>query len=109
MHFSCFVRASLVLTINFLLAARTDAQAGATPRQRTEAVEDHLTRYVVLKNSDHRYMQLAPKMESLHVPAVSMAAIRNRRIDWAEAYGVTFLGGPKATHRHLKRSEQERK
>jgi CubicO group peptidase (beta-lactamase class C family) len=33
-------------------------------------------------------MQLASQMERLHVPAVSMAAIRNGRIDWAHAYGV---------------------
>src|SRR5579871_1870605 len=101
MHFSWVVRVSLVLTINFLFTARSDAQAGATPRQRIEAVHDHLTRYVVLKNSDHRYMQLAAQMESLHVPAVSMAAIRDGRIDWVEAYGVASLGGPKATTRTL--------
>jgi CubicO group peptidase (beta-lactamase class C family) len=101
MHFSWVVRTSLVLTINFLLTARSDTQAGAAPRQRIEAVNDHLTRYVVLKNSDHPYMQLAAQMEPLHVPAVSMAAIRDGRIDWAEAYGVTSLSGPKATTRTL--------
>ncbi len=46
-------------------------------------------------------MQLAAQMESLHVPAVSMAAIRDGRIDWVEAYGVASLGGPKATTRTL--------
>ena len=101
MHFSCLVRASVLLAINFLVTTTTGAQPDATPKQRIEAVEDHLTRYVVLKNSDHPYMQLASQMPSLHVPAVSMAAIRNGEIDWAEAYGVVSLGGAKATARTL--------
>jgi CubicO group peptidase (beta-lactamase class C family) len=42
-------------------------------------------------------MQLASQMKSLHVPAVSMAAIRNDRIDWAQANGVASLGGKRAT------------
>lgn len=69
--------------------------------QRLEAVEDHLTRYVILKNSDHPYMQLASQMETMHVPAVSMVAIRKGEIDWAQAYRVTSLGGAKATTRTL--------
>lgn len=42
-------------------------------------------------------MKLVQRMAQLHVPAVSMAAIRNGRIDWAQAYGVASLGGAKAT------------
>lgn len=101
MHFACFLRASVVGTIGFLLTVRPGAESGGSPRQRIEAVEHHLTRYVVLKNSDHPYMQLASQMESLHVPAVSMSAIRNGRIDWAQAYGVKSLGGERATTRTL--------
>jgi len=40
-------------------------------------------------------------METMHVPAVSMVAIRNGKIDWAQAYGVTSLGGAKTTTRAL--------
>jgi len=46
-------------------------------------------------------MRLATQMEALHVPAVSMAAIRNGQIDWARADGVTSLGGAAATARTL--------
>lgn len=66
-----------------------------------EAVEQHLSRYIVLKNSPEQDMQLAQRMAELHVPAVSMAAVRNGRIDWAQAYGVSSLGGTQATTRTL--------
>lgn len=61
------------------------------------AVTQHLSRYIVLKNSPEQDMQLAERMAQLHVPAVSMAAIRDGRIDWAQAYGVSSLGGAQAT------------
>jgi Beta-lactamase len=94
-------RAVVVLMTCASVTATTGAQTGASPKDRLAAVDDHLTRYVVLKNSDHRYMQLASQMESLHVPAVSMAAIWHGRIDWAQAYGVTSLRGERATRRTM--------
>jgi CubicO group peptidase (beta-lactamase class C family) len=101
MHFSLFARTLVVVISCVSVAAITSGQTGASPKERLAAVDDHLTRYVVLENSDHQYMQLALQMESLHVPAVSMAAIRNGRIDWAQAYGVASLGGERATARTL--------
>ena len=97
MHFSLSMEASVVLTACVFLTTTANGQTGASPKQRIEAVEDHLARYVILKGSDRPYMQLASQMESLHVPAVSMAATRNGQIDWAKAYGVTSLEDPKAT------------
>jgi CubicO group peptidase (beta-lactamase class C family) len=96
-----FLRAISVLTVCVSLAGMAGGQTNGSPQQRHEAVDGHLTRYVVLSNSDHGYMQLAPQMESLHVPAVSMAAIRNGQVDWAQAYGVVSLGGERATTRTL--------
>lgn len=101
MHFSLLVRGFAVLAACVSLTLTTCAQTEASARRRLEAVDGHLTRYVVLKNSDQGYMQLAQQMAALHVPAVSMAAIRDGRIDWAEAYGATALGGAKATTRTL--------
>ena len=92
------IRGLVVLTT---CTAMTGAQTAASSKQRLEDVDDHLSRYVVLTNWDHRYMHLASQIEALHVPAVSMAAIRNGQIDWAAAYGVTSLGGEKATARTL--------
>jgi CubicO group peptidase (beta-lactamase class C family) len=79
------------------LVLETAEQPPVSLKQRLEAVTGHLTRYAILKNSDHPYMQLVSQMESLHVPAVSMTAIRNGRIDWTHAYGITSLQGEKAT------------
>ena len=96
-HFSVVARAAIFLTFSLFLSTSGFAQSEDTPAKRAASVENHLTRYVILKNSDHAYMTLASQMESMHVPAVSMAAIRNGRIDWAEAYGVRSLGGAQAT------------
>jgi CubicO group peptidase (beta-lactamase class C family) len=90
-------RPLVLLTACSSLTITTCAQIGTSSQERLAAVDSHLTRYVILKNSDHPYMQLTSQMESMHVPAVSMAAIRNGRVDWAQAYGVTALGGAKAT------------
>lgn len=68
-------------------------QTGGSAKQRMEAVREHLSRYVILKGSDNNEMRLASQMAALHVPAVSMAAIWDGRIDWVQAYGVSSLGG----------------
>lgn len=101
MRSTLFMPAAVVLAICVSVTKGTGAQTGESSKQRLEMVNDHLTRYVILKNADHPYMQLASQMPSLHVPAVSMAAIRNGEIDWAAADCVTSLGGAKATTRTL--------
>ena len=62
-----------------------------------EDVQDHLTRYVVIKNGANDEMSLTAQMKALKVPAVSIAAIRNGAIDWVQAYGVGSLGGAPVT------------
>jgi CubicO group peptidase (beta-lactamase class C family) len=93
-----FARAFAVSTFCFL---NSSSVAQSTRVQRASIVENHLTHYVILKNSDHPYMQLASQMKAMHVPAVSMAAVRNGKIDWAEAYGVTSLEASHVTTRTL--------
>lgn len=97
MHFSLFARVGIVMPACASLALSTVAQSTVPAQQRREEVEHSLTRYVVLSNAEHPYMQLASQMAALQVPAVSMAAIRNGQIDWAQAYGVRALGGATAT------------
>jgi CubicO group peptidase (beta-lactamase class C family) len=101
MDVNSILRAMVALTVCILVAANAGAQTGASSKQRLEDVEDHLTRYVVLKNAKGESMRLAPQMEAMHVPAVSMAAIRDGQLDWAQAYGVTALGGARANPRTL--------
>jgi CubicO group peptidase (beta-lactamase class C family) len=90
----------------FLLAcnvsiATVHGQTTVSAKQRMEAVQEHLSRYVILKGSSNTDLQLASQMAALHVPAVSMAAIRDGRIDWAQAYGVSSLGGRPVSTRTL--------
>lgn len=101
MHPNLFLRPFVLLTACISLTITTCAQTGTSPEERLAAVDSHLTRYVILKSSDHPHLQLISQMESMHVPAVSMAAIREGQIDWAQAYGVTALGSQQATTRTL--------
>lgn len=66
-----------------------------------EAVQNHLSHYVSLKNAKNNEMDLASQMAVLRVPAVSIAAIKNGRIDWARAYGVSSLHGPPTSTKTL--------
>ncbi|HTH53716.1 MAG TPA: serine hydrolase [Edaphobacter sp.] len=77
------------------------AQRSESAKQRMDAVESHLARYVTIANGRNDLMTLASQMAELGVPAVSIAAIRDGRIDWARAYGVSSLHGPPATTRTL--------
>jgi CubicO group peptidase (beta-lactamase class C family) len=58
-----------------------------------EAVQNHLSRYVVIQDGRNDDMNLVSQMKALGVPAVSIAAIRNGAIDWSRAYGVSSLDG----------------
>jgi CubicO group peptidase (beta-lactamase class C family) len=58
-----------------------------------QAVENHLSRFVVIRDSGDTPMNLVSQMKVLGVPAVSIAVIRNGAIDWARAYGVSSLQG----------------
>jgi CubicO group peptidase (beta-lactamase class C family) len=57
------------------------------------AVQNHLSWYVVIRDSRNDEMNLVSQMKALSVPAVSIAAIRNGAIDWARAYGVSSVQG----------------
>jgi len=76
-----------------LLALQVHGQTARSASQRMEAVQNHLTRYVVIRDSRDAPMNLISQMKALGVPAVSIAAIRNGRIDWARAYGVSSIEG----------------
>jgi CubicO group peptidase (beta-lactamase class C family) len=77
-----------------LLALPVHGQTAQTAKQRMQAVQNHLSRYVVIRDSRDIPMYLVSQMKALGVPAVSIAAIRNGAIDWARAYGVSSIQGP---------------
>jgi CubicO group peptidase (beta-lactamase class C family) len=82
-------------------ALTLNAQNGLSAKERMECVQDNLARYVVLSGSNGDHLRLAGQMAALHVPAVSLAAIRDGRVDWAQAYGVSSLGGAPVSTRTL--------
>lgn len=87
-------RRSMVAWVWTVLCACVVAQAQtpSSASRRRQSVEDHLCRYIVLQGDEQATMTLAEQMTALHVPAVSLAAIRDGRIDWAQAYGAVSLG-----------------
>ena len=85
--------AEIVLSLIVCNVSTAMGQTSASAKQRMEAVQEHLSRYVILKGSSNNDMRLSAQMAALHVPAVSVAAIQNGRIDWVQAYGVSSLGG----------------
>jgi CubicO group peptidase (beta-lactamase class C family) len=75
------------------LAFPAHEQTAQSAQQRMQAVENQLSRYVVIRGSRDAPMNLVSQMEVLGVLAVSIAAIRNGAIDWVRAYGVSSLQG----------------
>ena len=69
------------------------AQGAASALRNMEAVQDNLSRYVILKGAGKDEMNLISQMKALGVPAVSIAAIKDGRIDWAHAYGSSSPQG----------------
>ncbi|HEY2472963.1 MAG TPA: serine hydrolase [Terracidiphilus sp.] len=87
----------LLVLVSALFAVRGSGQNSNSGQQRMEQVQNHLTRYVVIKNSTNDQMILLAQMKALNVPAVSVAAIRNGAIDWVKACGVSSLDGAEVT------------
>jgi len=87
--------ASVYLSISLcaLLSLPVSGQMAQSAQQRMDAVQSHLSRYVVIRNSKNDEMNLLSRMKELNVPAVSIAAIRDGAIDWARAYGVSSIQG----------------
>jgi CubicO group peptidase (beta-lactamase class C family) len=85
--------AYLSICLCTLLAFPVHGQTAQSAHQRMQAVENHLSRYVVVRDGKNDQMNLASQMKELGVPAVSIAAIRNGAIDWTRAYGVSSVQG----------------
>jgi len=75
------------------------ALAAQTPEieQRIQRIQGGLLPAVVVKGEPAHTTRLADRMAALHVPGVSVAAIRGGKIEWARGFGVTRIGGPPVT------------
>ena len=89
----CFSSVFLSTCLCTLLALPVNAQTAQSAQERMQAVENHLSRYVLIRDSRNDAMNLLSQMKALGVPAVSIAAIRNGALDWARVYGVASLQG----------------
>jgi CubicO group peptidase (beta-lactamase class C family) len=59
----------------------------ATPAQRIATIESSITPLVVIKGEPPPPVNLATRMEQLHVVGVSVAVFNAGKIEWAKAYG----------------------
>ena len=87
------VSAYLSVYLCALLALPLHSQTAQSAQQRMQAVQSHLSRYVIIRGGENDDLNLDSQMKALGVPAVSIAVIRNGAIDWARAYGVSSKEG----------------
>jgi CubicO group peptidase (beta-lactamase class C family) len=74
-----------VLLLIMCLAATTGF--AATPSPVIVSMEQSVTPPVVIHGEQHPPVSLATRMSQLHVNAVSIAVIRDGKLDWTRAYG----------------------
>jgi CubicO group peptidase (beta-lactamase class C family) len=67
--------------------AATTAGFAAAPPNVIESMERSVSPLVVIRGQHPRAVSLAQRMEQLKVRAVSIAVVRDGKLDWARAYG----------------------
>lgn len=85
----CIV-ATFIINISFL-----KAQPSRYPREvetSIKRVEESLGESIKTGNEPIRLLE---RMKEYNIPAVSIAVIRNFKLEWAKAYGITQNGSPK--------------
>lgn len=71
--------------------------ASPTVEQRVQAVTSGLLPAVSIKDQPPARRTLSDQMAALNVPGVSIAVIRDGKIDWARGFGITRKGGAPVT------------
>jgi CubicO group peptidase (beta-lactamase class C family) len=89
--------AGIAVSILVCKASCQTSRYDVSSQQRAGAVERNLAPMYFLRGSPPTHTSLLRRMEDLHVPGVTIAAIRNGRIDWARSYGLAASGGPAVT------------
>ena len=62
--------------------------------QRIQRIQDGLLPPVIVEGEPLQKTKLVDRMAALNVPGVSVAVIRNGKIEWARGFGFTKIGGP---------------
>ena len=74
------------LLLMMICLAATTSFAGAPPPV-IASMERSVTPLVIIHGEQHPTVSLAERMAQLNVNAVSIAVVRDRKLDWARAYG----------------------
>jgi CubicO group peptidase (beta-lactamase class C family) len=86
---NCFAPALLFSSLTCSYAVSAEETVAA----RISHVQDALLPAVIIDGELPQTSTLANQMRELHVPGVSIAVIRNGKLDWARGFGVTRTGG----------------
>lgn len=78
--------ANMKMLFLMISLAATTAFAAAPPTV-IESMERSVTPSLVIRGEQHPPVSLATRMSQLNVNAVSIAVVRDRRLDWVRAYG----------------------
>jgi CubicO group peptidase (beta-lactamase class C family) len=78
------------------------AQTGAKGADGKDAIQARIERVTAcirppVYTKGDACMSLSERMETLHIPGVSVAVIHDGRIEWARGFGVMKVGGPTVT------------
>ncbi|MGD8535231.1 MAG: serine hydrolase domain-containing protein [Candidatus Aminicenantes bacterium] len=92
-----FLTGTIILLFFILVACETPK---SRTQKRKKSVENGLLKAVVFKGQEPERMMLEDRMNYYRVPGLSIAAIYQNRIDWAEAYGVKEIRRPEPVTTH---------
>jgi CubicO group peptidase (beta-lactamase class C family) len=75
------------LLLSLMLLATTAVLAASPAPPVVESMERSVTPLFIIRGEQHPPVSLAQRMEQLHINAVSIAVVRDRKLAWARAYG----------------------
>lgn len=87
---------SILVTAGSLAAIAQQSVAARTERH-IDGVASSLSYYVTIQNLPNASMNIAARMQELHVPGLSIALIHDGKLGWARGYGVASVGGVPVT------------
>jgi CubicO group peptidase (beta-lactamase class C family) len=90
-----FYGIGVILLAVFISPAISTARPGI--EQRIERIQIGLLPPVLVRGQSTPSTSLTARMEALHVPGVSIAAIHGGKLEWARGFGVAEIGGPPVT------------
>jgi CubicO group peptidase (beta-lactamase class C family) len=91
------VSRSFAISLLVLLAGSAFAASSTTTEEHIRRVQEGIVPRVLVTGEAPVMQSLAARMTDLNVPGVSIAVIREGRLEWARGFGVTSRGGAPVT------------